>query len=151
MQIYRDTLLFQYFLQGWLYQFFYPRLLENALSSRNAFKKELYPGNMLVLHLVNPNFYNELLVFCYLVPDGLLILSLDIPNFCLKYTWNYVAEDVLLKYFIFLFAVMYNDIHRTINWGELISFILLVFRARPNNSITKSNSKFFSRTHSTQI
>ena len=70
---------------------------------------------MIELHLVNPNFYNELLVFCYLVPDGLLILSLDILNFCLKYTWNYVVEDVLFKYFIFFFAVMYSGIHGTIN------------------------------------
>ena len=58
--------------------------------------------------------------------DGLLMLSLDLFNFCIKSTWYDVFQDVLLKRFTLFFLRVYNDIKGTSKQDENI-MILSIF------------------------
>ena len=46
-----------------------------------------------------------------LVSDGVLILSLDLFNSCIKPRWYDIFQDMLLKCFTLVFLRFYNDIH----------------------------------------
>ena len=48
-----------------------------------------------------------------MVCDGLLMLSLDLFNSCIKFTWFDIFQDVLLKRLTFLFSRVYSDINGT--------------------------------------
>ena len=50
--------------------------------------------------------------------DGLLILSLDLFSSCIKPTWSYVFQDVLLKCFTPVFLTVYSD--TSFLWGSIL-------------------------------
>ena len=61
--------------------------------------------------------------------SGLLMLSLDLFDSCIKSTWYDVFQDVLLKRFTLSFSRVYNDIKGTSKRDEYI-MILCVFPRR---------------------
>ena len=63
---------------------------------------------------------------CIFFFDGLLMLSLDHFNFCIKPTWYDIFQDVLLERFTLIFSRVYNDIKSTSKRDENI-LILSVF------------------------
>ena len=84
--------------------------------------------NFLLMLLISKlkDFY--LIIFFF---NGLLMLSLDLFNFCIKSTWYDVFQDVLPEHFTLILSRVYNDIHDTKDWEEFIHLVLLIFRSGP--------------------
>ena len=65
------------------------------------------PQNFMLMFLICRFKGLYLIVFLF---DGLLMLSLDLFNFCIKSTWYDVFLDVLLKSLTLIFWRFYNEI-----------------------------------------
>ena len=53
-----------------------------------------------------------------MVCDGLLMLPLDLFNFCIKSTWYDIFQDALFMWLTLVFFRVYNDIKRAGQWHE---------------------------------
>ena len=54
------------------------------------------------------------------VCEGLLMLSLDLFNSCIKFRWFDILQNVLLKCLTLVFFKVYRDIKGTSQWNENI-------------------------------
>ena len=66
------------------------------------------PQNFLLMLLISQLKGLYLIVTVY---DGWLMVYLDLFNFCIKFTWYDVFQDVIFERFTLVFLRFYNDIH----------------------------------------